>query len=401
MRRFRSGAAAAGFVAAALLLGPETHGVIIHSSSISTINPAAHTVAPVDDPGWENVGWGGFGTLSSSPGTAVYLGNGWALTAQHTSGGGITLFTDDAAGGTRYNAISGSIDNYYTYRLKNPDSGTDADLRLFKLNGDPGLPTLHIAASAPTVGQQAMLIGTGVERASTLKQYVTNSVPPRSTEGYDWALTRDKVWGNNVVDRVGMDMDYGTGVVRAFEMDFNKINGEAVATGKDSGSAVFTYNTDLGRWELGGITIAAPNTLQNSGTFLSHFGNEDFSATAIGAADLSMYRNQIAGIIALDGDFNADGIVDQSDLTLLLSHWGESDVSSKWLSTRQLSGVVDQDELTSLLSNWGAGSHEPLPGAEEMMQSSGYSGDSDAAVPEPASLVLLAGASLMALRRRR
>lgn len=81
------------------------------------------------------------------------------------------------------------------------------------------------------------------------------------------------------------------------------------------------------------------------------------------------------------GDFDLDGRVCQSDLTLLLSHWGSDDQPTEWAGPWD--GQVDQNELTDLLSNWGAGSNT-------------------SAVPEPGAttLLVLALVLVVAVRRR-
>lgn len=86
---------------------------------------------------------------------------------------------------------------------------------------------------------------------------------------------------------------------------------------------------------------------------------------------------------SLDGDFNGDGVVDQSDLTLVLSYWGSGSVPPEWSAS--FDGSIDQNELSSLLSNWGAGA----------------SASSVASVPEPTSVVIVTGAALLPLLRRR
>lgn len=82
------------------------------------------------------------------------------------------------------------------------------------------------------------------------------------------------------------------------------------------------------------------------------------------------------------GDFLEDGVVDQVDLTLLLSSWGSTERHAGW--TGDWDGLVDQNELTDLLSNWGYGTET-------------------AEVPEPSSIILvsLGALSLLAFARRR
>ncbi|TWT47545.1 PEP-CTERM sorting domain-containing protein [Botrimarina hoheduenensis] len=79
------------------------------------------------------------------------------------------------------------------------------------------------------------------------------------------------------------------------------------------------------------------------------------------------------------GDFNGDGKVDNGDLNLLLGNWGANTVPGAWING--FAAPVDNAELNALLGNWGFGV--------------------GVAVPEPASLLLMAAAGLVSVRRRR
>jgi hypothetical protein len=82
------------------------------------------------------------------------------------------------------------------------------------------------------------------------------------------------------------------------------------------------------------------------------------------------------------GDVNLSTCVDDDDLSLLLANWS---IGTTW-GTGDLNGdlTVDDDDLSLLLANWGAGC-SPAPEA----------------VPEPATMLLLALGGLGALLRRR
>lgn len=84
------------------------------------------------------------------------------------------------------------------------------------------------------------------------------------------------------------------------------------------------------------------------------------------------------GPIAINesGDFNADGRVDNGDKGLLRGSWGEATVPPEW--TIGFDSPVDYTEANALLANWGFGL--------------------GSAIPEPASLVLVALAAAAARR---
>ncbi len=83
------------------------------------------------------------------------------------------------------------------------------------------------------------------------------------------------------------------------------------------------------------------------------------------------------------GDINLSGYVDDDDLSLLLANWVTGDVWGK--GDLNNSGGVDDDDLSLLLANWNQG---VPPGAP-------------AAVPEPATITLVALGGLALIRRRR
>ena len=87
-------------------------------------------------------------------------------------------------------------------------------------------------------------------------------------------------------------------------------------------------------------------------------------------------------VIRQMGDVNLSGLVDDDDLSLLLANWN---IGTTW-GTGDLNenGTVNDDDLSLLLANWGlGGSAAPQ------------------AVPEPATLLLVALGGLALIRRRR
>ncbi len=138
---------------------------------------------------WDNV-------FQLGIGTAVYLGDGWVLTAQHVQGGvGPTTFT---IAGQTY-AQDGDF-----HQLHN-SNGTHADLAIMHLTGDPGLQSVQIGQS-PTVGTDIKIVGAGANRAisktywnvSGPPNYVwTVSASPTMVSGYLYGSGKSKRWGTN------------------------------------------------------------------------------------------------------------------------------------------------------------------------------------------------------------
>jgi len=84
----------------------------------------------------------------------------------------------------------------------------------------------------------------------------------------------------------------------------------------------------------------------------------------------------------LMGDANNDGVVDMSDLDIVLNNFGST--TSLWTNGNFDGALtVDLTDLADVLNNIGAG---PAPSV---------------VTPEPASLGLLAAGSLLLLRRRK
>ncbi len=254
--------------------------------------------APGDDPGWGNVG-------SCNSAGAIYLGNQWVLTAYHVNASagfpvgfnGIGYTTIPASGVRLTNNLVGGMSAL-------------TDLILFRINGDPGLPTPVISASAPALGDDIVMIGNGRNREAgrTFWQVTMNADPaldtwtetvgPHNVEGYKGLLTQTKRWGTNDAEAVNVNINYGVGTVRSslswFD-DYGGASNEAQAMVGDSGGGVFHKNG--GQWELSGVMLAA-------GTFgnPSYFDNEPDNTAVFGQhvtvmADLSFYRTQILGII--------------------------------------------------------------------------------------------------------
>lgn len=273
-----------GLTAAAGLVAPRTARAVV----IDTFSGTGNTSAPVDDPGWANVGVRGGGT-------GVYLGDGWVLTANHVGGGTIVL------GGVSYAMEAGTGTRLTNGGAADRDHLTD--LYLFRLASTPaGLGSVAIAAATPATGTGLTMIGAGRDRGAFTQWSVNTSVTPFAwTEvssggnfaGYQTLGNRTMRWGTNAVSGTGEWVDYGSGDVNALYSTFTfsqAYSTEAQATIGDSGGAVFSKNGST--WELTGLMLSVGgfSGQPDPGT-TPVFGNVTFMA------DLSYYRPQIMAIV--------------------------------------------------------------------------------------------------------
>jgi len=272
------------FLVLLLMLSPAAQAVVI-----STASGDGNTNAPVDDPGWANIGIRGGGT-------GIYLGNTWVLTASHVGAGSITL------GGISYGALAGS-----TVQLTNSTPGKSllTDLIMFRLETEPaGIGALTLMSSPPTLDAPLVMIGAGRDRGAFTQWTVNQSTTPwtwtevpsgGNAAGYQTLTTRAMRWGTNTVftNEVWVGVDVG-GVrnVHSFvtAFDFSAGADEAQAVEGDSGGAVFFKNGSA--WELGGVMFAVDGfSGQPDEKFTPVYGDVTFSA------DLSYYSSQIMNII--------------------------------------------------------------------------------------------------------
>lgn len=266
--------------AAILLLPSVAPGVII-----DTVTGIGNTSAPSDDPGWANVGTVGIGS-------AVYLGNRWAVTASHVWAGSTTF------SGTTYQIVPGSE----TLLTNNGALGRTqfTDLVLYQLATDPGLPAVTIAASTPAVGSAVTMIGAGRNRGAFTTWSVNTSTSPFTwtvsgsnvnAAGYLWDSSRTMRWGTNRLDAAANWIASDSKSAYVVETQFTyspAYSTEAHASAGDSGGAVFFKNGS--RWELAGIMLAVDAYSGQPGN-TAVFGNQTYSA------DLSFYRSQIVQVV--------------------------------------------------------------------------------------------------------
>jgi len=269
----------ASCLCALLLAAPAAHAVIIKGG-----DGTGNTTPPTDDPGLANVGR--FDFLSG-----VYVGNGWVLSANHIT------FQPFTIGGVDYPDVAGS-----KHRLTTP-GGPLADLAVYKIDGDPGLPAMNIASIGVPVNATVVMYGNGLTRG--------DAVTWQGYAGWVAVLPHGFRWGANRVTARNVSILGTTSFYTTFDENGPGVgDDEAQSVVGDSGGAVFYKRS--GTWELTGIMFANGRHSNEQPTYHTLYGNESF------IADLSAYRAEILSIISQptcdDGlDEDGDGLVDFPD----------------------------------------------------------------------------------------
>jgi len=243
-----------------LLIAPALCALVLGSDPDSK---ALNTRAPASDPGWANVG-------TRSETTAIYLGNGWVITAAHVGAG------DAVFGGVSYRALPASA-----IQLGADTKPPRPDLIVFRVEPRPKLPSLRIRPTPPGVGDAVVLVGAGRERGEPITW--------NGLTGWAWSPQGALRWGTNRVFSTGIEVGVGSVRTPAFAMRFDagETPYEAQAALGDSGGAVFIRRA--GRFELAGVMIAVA-TYSDQPIATSFFGN------LTTAADLSVFRGALTAL---------------------------------------------------------------------------------------------------------
>ena len=231
----------------------------------NTQPPLAGEVTPTF-PYWDHV-------VARGKYSAVYLGDQWVLSAGHIGAGDVEIR------GERYRA---RIDTEIDLRT----GFFSADLVLFRIVRDPGLPRMALTPRRPEIGEQALLLGYGHSAGAPTAWH--------GMRGQYWeqgpALLR---WGRNRVSRLGVRASSKGSHTESFAFRFDPGGGEVAesqAASGDSGGAVFVRRD--GAWALAGILIMIQRH-RGQPSNIALAGNQTF------AADLALYTEQIELITGL------------------------------------------------------------------------------------------------------
>jgi hypothetical protein len=221
-------------------------------------------------------GWNYCGSVGGN--SAVYLGDGWVLTAAHVGAGDLDL------NNVTYPMVANTAQVLNSVQVTGQaaPTSTQADLVLFKVSPAPSLPPIAFRQSDPVAGtSQVAMLGYGHTNGDRVVTWGFNTVTPRAnpvniqTVNYGLSLTSGS-------------SNYYSNDFLTLTQDGTPTNNYQVVIG-DSGGPDFIYNSTTKVWELAGLNEAE----------LSNDGNPpDLSAMI----QLDTYLPQITAILAPQAD---------------------------------------------------------------------------------------------------
>ncbi len=247
--------------------------------TITTADPSGTYITTAPNPPNWNTDWPTPGTTGSdyvgqvNGSGAVYLGNGWVLTAGHvapmTTSSPLTFLLD----GNTYTSATGTVTSIIT------STGT-VDLSLFQISAPPSLASLKLTLNAPAYFAN------------------TNSASQVVMLGYGGS-SPDQSWGENTAD-FEQQIAVTTGGISYVSNDIITVlgtvsNGSTLSTntayvvGGDSGGGDFIFDPTNNTWTLAGINeVDGTDTLSGSTVQIS------------GMVQLSDYATQIQDITGIE-----------------------------------------------------------------------------------------------------
>ncbi len=248
-----------------------------------------NTNAPVSDPGWANVG-----QFNSGQNSAVYLGNGWVLTAWHVK-------SNDSPTQVRFAGTWYGLDTTSWTRITNAN-GTRADMVLVRATNAPPLADVTLRTTQIPNNASLVMVGNGRLRHPT-NTYWNAAWQPTNQESSVHAgflMTEGFLaqrWGSNTVNNAEKSVSVGDSyfavTTTSFSVSFDGgLSGdEAQATVGDSGGAVF-YKSG-GTWELVGMMYNVGVVSGQPWPSTIVYGDKTWSANLT----TSVYRAQIEAVI--------------------------------------------------------------------------------------------------------
>lgn len=267
------------------LLSLTCYLLMMASSAKAIILFGGDNTANTTDPGAGHL-WSAVAKVTDSgknlSGSAVYLGNGYLLTAKHLTSTAKVTFD-----GSTYYDVDQSFHSTFS---------TNVDLKVVRLTEIPGsLTGVQLLGTPSEQAAQVLLIGWGVGR----------QVPDATGPSFNWGGTgtSTKRWGANMLE--GLVNVSGAGYQSQglyFNLDADSSLGddEAAMTQYDSGSGMFQFIN--GQWYLVGINIGV--SASNVSTF-GEPGDMNF------AVRISPYYDEILA--------NMEVIPEPSTVALLLT----------------------------------------------------------------------------------
>lgn len=254
-------ACAIALASASVLFAPHAEAIILYG-----VDNAGTTSDPGAGAPWASVGRLTNSTGSFSEGGAIYLGNGYVLTAHHVSTGSVTHVQFDPSGSFY------EIDSDFGYQ----QVGTNVDLKIFRLeNTNPGVQAVNLWTNPTNFGGTSMVIGWGVGRDPSV---------PLESDSVAWgnSSTQAKRWGLNSViaaqdDFTGVSPYTNDILVTTSDLPVDLDNPtanelhEASVTIHDSGGGLFQNIS--GTWYLVGVIEAV--TTPNITTFGPSAGDDE------------------------------------------------------------------------------------------------------------------------------
>ena len=270
-----------------VLLAPLMAGAVV----ISGGDGLGNTNAPVDDPGWANVG-----QFNSGQNSAVYLGNGWVLTAYHVKANDNP--TQVKFAGTWY-----GLDTNSWTRITN-STGTGADMILVRTTTTPPLADVTLRSTQIPNGADLVMIGNGRQRYPT-NSYWNSSWQETNEAGAvytGFGMTAGYLaqrWGANTINNSekSYNLDDSFGITTSFSTTFNQgvSDNEAQSWIGDSGGAVFYKSGST--WQLVGMMYTLSVLSGQPYPTTAVYGDKSWSANLT----TSVYYDQIAAVIPEPG----------------------------------------------------------------------------------------------------